>query len=416
MKNSFLIACLILLCAAQLPSMAAPTLSNQAEVALMTCAPGEDLYAAFGHSAIRVHDPVNGIDDVYNYGTFDFDAPGFYLKFMRGQLNYKMDKDDFRRFRYVYNVRNRGVIQQTLALDSTAKQSLYDKLEVNYLPENRYYLYDFFFDNCSSRIRDIFVEVLGDSLVFESSFIEKQKTFRQLLDQNLTSKEWSDFGIDLVLGADVDQIAEPINYMFLPEYLESAFDDAFVIKNGEEIPFVKEKIKIVDKPPLSSDYPLWKQPIFTFSLLFLLILFWSFRSPPNLDSLYLDKVLFFIIGLVGLILLLMWIATEHSTTDNNFNLLWANPLHLITFVLLFKVTKVSRLYLYFLFFAVTNAACMLMWSFLPQTLHIAFIPIILTIILRCGVLYYYLRKSEQSQDLEANSQTDSLEERLAAEF
>ncbi|MGB0931747.1 MAG: hypothetical protein ACPGVB_13280, partial [Chitinophagales bacterium] len=283
----------------------------------------------------------------------------------------------------------------------------------NYLPEHRYYLYDFFFDNCSSRIRDIFVGVLGDSLVFESGFIEKQKTFRQLLDQNLTSKEWSDFGIDLVLGADVDQIAEPINYMFLPEYLESAFDDAFVIKNGEKIPFVKQKIKVVDKPPIPSDYPLWKQPIFTFSVLFLLILFWSFYRPPNLNKLYLDKIIFFITGLLGLILLLMWVATEHSTTDNNFNLLWANPLHLITFVLLFKATKINRLHLYFLFFAVTNAACMLMWSFLPQTLHIAFIPIILTVILRCGVLYYHLGKLGESQNLDANSENDSLEERLA---
>ncbi|MEZ4884095.1 MAG: DUF4105 domain-containing protein [Chitinophagales bacterium] len=386
----FIVSCL--LCMWTPTSMAAPQLSNQAEVSLMTCDAGEDLYAAFGHSAIRVHDPVQGIDNVYNYGTFDFDTPGFYVKFMRGKLNYKMDRDPFRQFYYAYNVRNRAVVQQTLALDSTVKQQLFDKLEINYLPENRFYLYDFFFDNCSSRIRDIFVEVLGDSLVFESEFIEKEKTFRQLLDQNLTSKQWADFGIDLALGADVDQIAEPINYMFLPEYLESAFDNAFILNNGEKIPFVKQKTTIVDKPPLSKDYPFWQRPIFVFSLLFVLILLWSYFRPPNFDKLYLDKILFLIVGLAGLILFLLWFATDHSTTDNNFNILWANPIHLLSFILLFKAQKIKRLNLYFLFFAILNTAFLLLWSFLPQAMHIAFIPIMLTIILRCGVLYYYLNK------------------------
>lgn len=410
MKRPFSILCWILLCVAPLPSIAAPTLSNQAEVSLMTCDPGEDLYAAFGHSAIRVHDPIKSIDNVYNYGTFDFDTPGFYVKFMRGKLNYKMDKDPFRRFQYAYNIRNRAVVQQTLALDSAAKQQLFDMLEVNYLPENRYYLYDFFFDNCSSRIRDIFVEVLGDSLLFESEFIEEQKTFRQLLDQNLTSKQWSDFGIDLALGADVDQIAEPVNYMFLPEYLESAFDNAFVLKNGEKIPFVKQKTTIVDKPPISSDYPFWKRPIFVFSLLFLLILAWSFYRPPNLDKLYLDKLIFLIVGTAGLILFLLWAATDHSTTDNNFNILWANPIHLLTFILLFKASKIRRIYLYFLFFAVLNTSFLLLWSLLPQTLHIAFIPIMLTLILRCGVLYYYFRKTTLKEDSVTEQLTASLKD------
>lgn len=406
MKNTFLIIrwILIFLSMGQLTSMAAPTLSNQAQVSLMTCDPGEDLYAAFGHSAIRVHDPIRGIDEVYNYGTFDFDTPGFYVKFMRGKLNYRIDKDPFRRFQYAYNVRNRAVVQQTLTLDSTARQKLYDMLETNYLPENRYYLYDFFFDNCSSRIRDIFVEVLGDSLVFESEFIEEQKTFRELLDENLQSKQWSDFGIDLGLGADVDQIAEPINYMFLPEYLEAAFDNAFVIKNGEKIPFVKQKTTIVDKPPISPDYPFWKRPIFLFSVLFLLILAWSFYHPPNLNKLYLDKFIFLVIGIVGLILFLLWAATDHSTTDNNFNILWANPIHLLTFVLLFYTSKIKRLYLYFLFFVVLNTSFLLLWKFLPQALHIAFIPIMLTIILRCGVLYYYLRKRALLKSTKTESQ------------
>ncbi|MFK7904938.1 MAG: DUF4105 domain-containing protein [Chitinophagales bacterium] len=390
-KQAF-ITCLLLLQCLYFPSIAAPILSNQAEISLLTCDAGEDLYAAFGHSAIRIQDPIRGIDDTYNYGTFDFDTPGFYAKFMQGKLKYKMDKDSFRRFHYVYNIRKRAVDQQTLELDSAAKQELFDFLEVNYLPENRYYLYDFFFDNCSSRIRDIFVEVLGDSLVFESGFIDKEKTFRELLDQNLESKQWSDFGIDLVLGADVDYIAEPVNYMFLPEYLESAFDNAYIIKNGEKIPFVKRKKKVVDAPPIPSDYPFWQKPIFVFSMLFLFILLWSYFRPPNLDKLYLDKFIFFFIGLVGLILLLMWIATDHSTTDNNFNVLWANPIHLLTFFLLFKATKRKYLHLYLLFFAILNSSFLLLWTMLPQSLHIAFIPIMLVIILRCGILYYHLRK------------------------
>ena len=386
-NKHLVIICLLLFCFNWQTSMAAPKLSNQAQVSLLTCDAGQELYSAFGHSAIRVQDPIKSIDYTYNYGTFDFDTPGFYTKFLRGKLNYKMDRDSFRKFNYVYNVRNRGVDEQTLALDSAAKQQLFDLLEINYLPENRFYLYDFFFDNCSSRIRDIFVEVLGDSLVFESEFIEDQKTFRELLDLNLDSKQWSDFGIDLVLGADVDQIAEPINYMFLPEYLESAFDNAFVIKNGEKIPFVRQKIRLVDRPPIPPDYPLWQKPIFVFSLLFAFILLWSYFFPIDLNKLYLDKLIFLAIGLVGLILLLLWVATDHSTTDNNFNVLWASPIHLITFLLLFKAKSIKHLRLYFLFFAILNTCFLLLWTVLPQCLHIAFAPIMLVIILRCGLLY-----------------------------
>jgi hypothetical protein len=216
-------------------------LSTKAEVSLITCGPGQDLYATFGHSALQVYDPVNGIDKVYNYGTFDFNTPNFYLKFARGKLNYILNVSTFERFLYTYHVEGRWVVRQELELSPEQKEELYTFLEWNAKPENRDYQYDFFYDNCSTRIRDALLKILGEDLYFPELESDTTATFREMIDLYLTNHAWSDLGIDLALGMPCDEEAGFYEKMFLPDYLMAHFTGAKLELNGNRVPLIKSE-------------------------------------------------------------------------------------------------------------------------------------------------------------------------------
>ena len=107
-------------------------LSNEAEISILTCSPGKELYSLFGHTAIRVQDPKANLDEVFNYGTFDFDTPHFYLKFAQGLLTYQLSATSFHNFMLSYQMEERSVYSQRLRLDSLQKQQLFDLLLENY--------------------------------------------------------------------------------------------------------------------------------------------------------------------------------------------------------------------------------------------------------------------------------------------
>ena len=161
----------------------AQTLSPTGKISLLTVSPGEELYSAFGHSALWVYDYERGIDRVYNYGTFDFRTKGFYLKFVQGTLPYTLSVSSSYNILKGSRQSNRSVIEQELNLSSTQKEKLFLFLETNYLPENRQYLYKFFYDNCSTRLRDALVAACGDSLVYSNQpILGKAKSYRQLMN------------------------------------------------------------------------------------------------------------------------------------------------------------------------------------------------------------------------------------------
>ena len=181
-------------------------LSPKAEVSVITCGPGTDeLYASFGHSAFRVLDLENKIDRVYNYGTFDFATPNFYGKFAQGKLLYQLRAYNFGNFLRGYHDENRWVKGQVLDLTSIQVQEVFDFLENNAKPENRSYNYDFFYDNCSTKLFDVLEQVLGDNIIFESDFDKENYTHRDLIELYMGHQPWADFGIDLALGADIDR-------------------------------------------------------------------------------------------------------------------------------------------------------------------------------------------------------------------
>ncbi|MEZ4772299.1 MAG: DUF4105 domain-containing protein [Bacteroidia bacterium] len=362
---------------------AAPQLSPQAQISLLTCEPGEELYSSFGHSAIRVSDPATGIDIVFNYGTFDFDAPNFYLKFMRGQLNYKLDIDKWRDFDYAYRYFKRSFDEEVFNLTLEQKQAIFDYLDENYKPENRFYLYDFFFDNCATRIKDVFKEVLGDSLKFEPSYTDPDKTFRDLIGEYLTGKAWTDFGIDLILGKVIDRKATPEEQSFLPDYLAGYLGSATIIHDGKEQPFVVSNTPLYNSGAEFAPTPFLLRPGIIFWLLFLLMGFLTWQEyKSDRRRNWLDVTIFIIYGFAGVVIALLWFATDHTATADNLNILWLLPTHLIAGILLIPANKPMWLKYYFLGSAILAGIVLLGWFFLGQAFHPASLPLMAIAIVR----------------------------------
>ncbi len=327
----------------------APKLSTQAEISLMTCGPGEAVYAFFGHSALWVYDPIQGIDRIYNYGTFDFNDPNFYYLFVRGVADYRLSVTNFRSFMSEYIREERFVKQQKLNLTATEKQSLFDRLEENYLPENRYYRYDFFFLNCSSVIRDkVFETADGRFSVKEDS--ANTATFRDLLQPYL-GNGWLDLGVNLLLSHKADKQANEWYRMFLPDHMFIEFGRA-ISSDGEALaPSTGMQTLNLSKSDLQEKNGLNFYTV-ALGMLFIAVIFLTQKKYRfSKWNVALDFTLFFLVSLVGILLTFMWLFSEHDVLNANINILWALPLHLFfAFLLLFKNAKqLKRWYAQFSF-------------------------------------------------------------------
>ena len=214
-------------------------LSEHTRVSLLTSSPGEDLYAQFGHSAIRITDTLSGQDLVFNYGLFDFNTPGFYVKFIRGKLPYQLGIQRFDAFLNAYIEENRQCRELEINLNEKERLALINFLSVNYLPENREYPYDFFFDNCATRIRDILENKFQAN--YPDTSLVKKASFRHFLAQYVGQNSWINVGFYLILGLPADAIATFRDEMFLPDYLEKHLENAFL--SGQLL--AKNKITIL---------------------------------------------------------------------------------------------------------------------------------------------------------------------------
>ena len=313
-------------------------LTEEAEISLITVAPGEELYSSFGHSALWVNDPASGVDVVFNYGVFDFETPGFYLKFMRGKLDYMLAAGRISYLVGSAKQEKRSVIQQVLDISLEDKQAVFDFLLNNIKPENRFYQYDFFYDNCSTRFRDLFEKVLQERLRWERE--AEGITLRDYLDIYLDEKPWQDFGIDLVLGAPTDKLATKSDEMFLPDLLMYHVDEAKV----SGVPLVKEKNILYEAPAAvkSSSFNLLPKHL-TWLICILGIILSVKHFKLKLNDVLFNRILFFLTGFVGMIIFFLWFLSDHGATINNWNIIWAFPLNVFLAFLLFKFCFISAI-------------------------------------------------------------------------
>jgi len=364
-------------------ALAYKQLSPQAQVSLLTCTPGNELYSLFGHSALRVYDTANQIDYVYNYGTFDFDAPNFYTKFIRGQLDYQLSVTTMDRFIHSYRNEGRGIKEILLNLTPTQKQKMFEFLEENYLPENRFYRYDFFFDNCATRISDALKTAMGDSLIYRYDKTEKKITFRELTDIYLTTDYFAKFYINLGLGKIADRQATPEEYTFLPNFLHEAFLVSEITKNGNIEPLVLQERTILEKTLTVEPTTSLLRPfnIFTIILLLALLLF-ALEQKFNKYYWGLDFAMFFIVGIIGLLVAFFWFATEHKIMSHNFNLLWAIPFHFFIVFFLIKRKRKQLLKYYFSTSTIITGLVLAVWTVFPQHFPLEAAPLVFALTLR----------------------------------
>jgi hypothetical protein len=365
------------------------TLTGEASISMITILPGETPEELFGHSAFRVVDPQQNLDVMFNYGTFQFDEY-FLPKFIYGELNYFLSVARTSFAIEHYRERRRPIIEQVLNLSAEQKQSLYDFLVHNAREENRYYLYDFLFDNCSTRIRDAMESVFGDEVRFEPE-PDPQLTFREMIALYVDQKPFIHFGIDLLLGNRIDREVTPYEAMFLPDFLELAFDHAVVVIDGEEQPLVisKETIMTVDDYDTGTASLPWMHIILWSLLLGAVWVTWKNHQSGTMLNRWFDIPLLAILGIIGLLITFLWFISLHHVTADNINLFWAWPLHLVVLPFLFKPLKPDSLLRYY--FALHAAACLIIllgWFFWVQEIHTAVLPLLLTVLLRSGWASY----------------------------
>jgi hypothetical protein len=362
-----------------------PELSDDAVFSLVTCTPGNDLYNQFGHSAIRLRDQNLGLDFVYNYGTFNFETPNFVLKFIERKLMYTLSKSYFRPFLNELAHEGRGVSEQKIILDSVHRQKLFEILETNYLPNNREYLYDFFYDNCATKIRDVFGKV-GDLKVKE---VKSEKTFRTLLDEYLYHDPWLNFGIYLILGLEADKKTNSKMQMFLPDYLSTNFEKSKL--NGSE--FMEQTVWILPKPAKKNVKQIIT-PLITFSVIFLIGILTVYLKKERLLLIWEISCLT-LFSLAGLFLLFMWLGTDHIATQKNLNVLWANPFFILWVFTAYR-KKLSNFAKYIGYLLLLSNAFVLIMFLVPfQHFNLAVLPLVLlSSTALCRVLFINKFKNE----------------------
>lgn len=371
-------------------------LSETAEISILTIGPGAELYDKFGHSAFRVKDPESGTDVVFNYGVYDFNTPNFYTKFARGKLLYELGVSYFDPFYNSYVAQNRWVKEQKLNLTLEEKQAVSEFLWNNAKPENKKYKYDFFYDNCATKIRDVLLIALGSNLEFKEDYVEESLSFRELIQQNLNANTWGSMGIDIALGAVIDRQARPIEYQFLPDYVFAAAENAVIKRGTAEENLVKETKTLYKNTPQTWETNFLLSPLFVLSLLAILIIYITYRDyKTNTRSRYLDTGIFVFTGLVGALLLFLWFGTDHTATANNYNLLWAFPISLLVVVAISAKNISPKIKRYVLLLILLLALLTIHWLTGVQVFAIALLPLFIALAIRYIFLMYFIGKQEK---------------------
>lgn len=354
-------------------------LSEGARASVITCGAGDDFYTSFGHSAIRICDSANGIDWVYNYGTFDFNTPHFYWKFMRGQLNYSLGRFSYESFMAEYRMEGRAVWEQTLNFDSTELANLFVALEWNYEPSNRDYAYDFFRDNCATRVRDMVYAHCGKRKVECGERKEESRmSYRDYLHLAMKDKlEWWALGVDLLLGLPADHRCSTDETMFYPLVMQQEFSEA--TRSGKPLVGPSRQLLAETRGEVPDSFP----PFVVFSLLFALVVVAHlcdrrFNIQFSIFN-FITRLLFVVAGLIGLFLLFMWFGTNHYCTEWNLNILWASPLLILVAI---RMERSPRWALWLQLAMFAGALVWVVWCHLS----VALIPIILTLALCTGLI------------------------------
>lgn len=359
------------------------SLSDQAEISILTIEPGKHLYDKFGHSAFRIKDSLAGVDVVFNYGVYDFNTPNFYLKFALGTMMYELGVSYYDDFYANYRAQNRGITEQQLNLTKAEKQAVSDFLWNNALPENKKYRYDYFYDNCATKIRDVLLLTLDNRLEYHHEYIETDYTLRQLIQKKLHQNSWGSLGINLALGAVIDRKATALEHQFLPEYVYLAAKHATINHSGNTEPLVKNERVLFESAPAKTAFSFTTSPLFIFSLIALIIIGITISDIKRKKrNRILDVLIFTVTGIIGIFLLFLWFGTDHTAAAYNYNLLWAFPLSLFAVFYVIRKPLGNKLKKYYLMLILMLALLFLHWITGVQQFAIGLLPLFIALVFR----------------------------------
>jgi len=354
-------------------------------VSLLTCTPGAELYSVFGHNALRIVDSAAGTDIVYNYGTFDFNDPNFYTKFVRGKLMYFLSQQSFQNFKYEYEYFKRGITEQVLSFDCAEKKAIQERLFENMQEQNRYYKYDFLKDNCTTRLRDIIfnsASLKKDSLYYSSLVASSYRDYlHTYLDR--AKMPWTTLGIDLLLGIESDMKMNLYESMFLPDYLQMEVAKTKI--NNKHL-VLEENIVVEDLQPIPQSTAFFLLPISILGILMAVMIFLGVSKKAKITTyqVSLDRLLFLVSGVLGLLFAFTWFGTDHQSFRYNLNIIWAFPFNIVFFYRLgkerYSIGKIYRIY----------SLCTLLLMFFvfifPGSINYALLPLIAMLSYRSWIL------------------------------
>lgn len=383
----FLFVCSVLL----LPLHAQMKLSDEAKISILTSEPHDgEVFTVYGHAAIRVNDPESDFDIIFNYGIFDFSKPNFMYRFAKGETDYKLGISDYLNYVIEYQMRGSDITEQVLNLTQQEKEEVFKALILNYQPENRTYRYNFFFDNCATRLPVIIEKYVDGEVVYHNQ--PEPKTFRDMINYCTRNHPWLTFGCDLVVGSPSDRMATAHEMMFLPFYLEKELSRATIDSaDGSVRPLVSET-HVVEAAEVDTDESsVWSvlTPLVCAWILFAVVaglsyIEWRKRKYFRL----LDVLLFTVAGLAGVVIFFLSFISVHPSMWPNWNVIWLHPLHLVGVVLFcLKKTKKAAYCYHFINFAALTLM-LLGWFVIPQHLNAAFIPLVATLWLRSAMAVF----------------------------
>ena len=296
---------------------------------LLTCAPGTEIYSLFGHTAIRYENYTRRIDVVFNYGMFSFNTPNFIFRFVAGETDYQLGIAPYSYFEAEYAMRGSSVYQQVLNLTQSEKERLLTILENNYLPENRIYRYNYFYDNCTTRARDKIEECIEGKVVYPDSL--SGKSYRSIVHEFTAGSPWNEFGIDLCLGAEADKEINKRQQMFSPFYMKYYASNAYIVDaGGTRRPLILDETKIVDVEQDEVQPGFVLSPLMCGALFLALcvVMAWGQWKTQRIWWGW-DIVLYGLQGLAGCIIAFLFFFSVHPTVGSNWLLILFNPIPLL---------------------------------------------------------------------------------------
>lgn len=410
MKLKYGLWLLLLLCElnifAQTRSLTLPTdTADTWQVSLITCGPGVEVYNQFGHSAIRMKNVSRNIDLIYNYGIFSFNTPNFVLRFTLGKTDYLLGIQAYQDFVDWYAYCNRDVREQVLNLSIEEKNTLIGLLNENYKPQNRTYRYNFFYDNCATRPRDLIEKCLQSKLQYADDMTTTStgQSFRSIVHEFTANNSWSQFGIDLCLGSEADKPISRRAMMFIPLYLEKYFEKATILphernnnssreknknlvgeKSDGTYPLITESKQLVTIPEadkVQKDTPFTPFRCATFMFIVTTVLtIYEIRSRKSMWGF--DLILFTAAGIAGCMLAFLATFSEHPTVSPNYLLFLFQPLHLLLLPWFIKKVKKMQRSSYLVVLTIELLLFIVLWAIIPQKFPLAVLPLALCLLVR----------------------------------